>query len=80
MAEQDNQEILPTTNPKKEHSYTYWVDEKNKSRDLPEEHKPKKIETPLFVTDKYISPQQAWQPQVHRNGTLLERGNSALYR
>jgi len=57
MTEQTNQEIPPTTNIKKEHSYTYWVDEKNKSRDLPEEHKPKKIETPLFVIDKYISSQ-----------------------
>ena len=28
---------------KKLNSYTYWVDEKNKSRDLPEEHRPKKI-------------------------------------
>ena len=32
---------------KKEASYTYWVDDKNKSRDLPEEHRPKKIEAPV---------------------------------
>lgn len=38
-----------TTNPpaKKENSYTYWVDEKSRSRDLPVEHQPKKIEGPL---------------------------------
>ena len=80
MAEQNNQEIPSTNYSKKEHSYTYWVDEKNKSRDLPEEHKPKKIEKPLFVTDKYISPQLAWLPQVHPSGTLPELGSSAQYR
>ena len=36
-------EALPI---KKEHSYTYWVDEKNKSRELPEAHRPKKIDSP----------------------------------
>lgn len=42
MAEETNTDTagLPL---KKEHSYTYWVDSKNKSRDLPEEHRPKKI-------------------------------------
>lgn len=29
---------------KKQSSYTYWVDEKNKSRDLPPQQQPKKIE------------------------------------
>jgi len=30
---QKEQNVEPAL--KKEHSYTYWVDEKNKSRDLP---------------------------------------------
>lgn len=29
------EETIPN-NVKKEHSYTYWVDEKNKARELPE--------------------------------------------
>ena len=41
MAEDIKTEAL--TPSAKEHSYTYWVDEKNRSRELPEEHKPKKI-------------------------------------
>lgn len=35
MAEENNTEGLDVPS-KKEHSYTYWVDEKNKSRELPE--------------------------------------------
>jgi hypothetical protein len=30
-------------------SYTYWVSDNNKSRELPEEHRPKKIETPVVA-------------------------------
>jgi hypothetical protein len=29
---------------KQQNSYRYWVTENNKSRELPEEHRPKKIE------------------------------------
>ena len=36
-----------TENGKKINSYTYWVDSNNKSRDLPEQHRPKKVEVPL---------------------------------
>jgi hypothetical protein len=40
---EDKKEVVEKPAIKKEHSYTYWVDEKNRSRDLPEEHRPKKI-------------------------------------
>ena len=33
----------PPTVLKKENSYTYWVDEKNKSKNLPAEQQPKKV-------------------------------------
>lgn len=52
VKEETTKEIKP--NIKKEHTYTYWVDEKNKSRELPEEHKPKKIEPHLHVSETYI--------------------------
>lgn len=39
---------------KKEHTYTYWVDEKNKSRELPEHHKPQKIDPPPSAAEVYL--------------------------
>lgn len=35
---------------KKTASYTYWVDEKNKSRELPPEQRPQKIDPPKPTT------------------------------
>ena len=40
-------------NSKKTVSYTYWVDEKNKSRELPEEHRPKKIDPASVAQNTY---------------------------
>lgn len=39
---------------KKQHSYTYWVDDKNKSRELPEQHRPKKIDPPPVTSVQYL--------------------------
>ena len=44
MSEEMKQE--KASNPTKAASYTYWVDEKSRGRELPEEHKPKKIDPP----------------------------------
>ena len=43
-----SQEVKPDgrAEMKKTASYTYWVDEKSKGKELPEAHKPKKIDPP----------------------------------
>ena len=54
MSELNNQEKpVPT---KKQHSYTYWVDDKNKSRDLPDEQKPQKVTPPIEAPKKQDAP------------------------
>lgn len=49
----DNTEVKKA-GVKKEHTYTYWVDEKNKSRELPEHHKPQKIDPPPSAAEVYL--------------------------
>lgn len=44
---------------KKENSYTYWVGDNNKSRDLPPEHQPKKIDGPVQQVTSQQGP-SAW--------------------
>ncbi len=45
---------------KKENSYTYWVDPNNKSRELPAEHLPKKLDTPIQQTVTNAQGASAW--------------------
>lgn len=49
-----NEEVKPKQDPnvKKTASYTYWVDNKSIGRELPEEHKPKKIDPPPQAANK----------------------------
>ena len=49
---------------KKEISYTYWVDPNNKGKELPEEHRPKKVDPPPLAETAY---------QLHHIVTTLAR-------
>lgn len=44
---EEEEEDVNEEGVKKKISYTYWVDDKNKSRELPVENRPKKIEAPI---------------------------------
>lgn len=37
---------------KKKHSYTYWVNEHTKSRELPPEQQPVKLEKPISIVSR----------------------------
>ena len=71
-----SEEPKPVPVIKKEHSYTYWVGEDNKSRELPEEHRPKKVDPPPQVESRYASMHLATAPRGLRNGTVWAPGRS----
>ena len=73
-----SQEVKPDggLEKKKTSSYTYWVDEKSKGRELPEEHKPKKIDPPPQAANEYEEDESA-RASDPRNGTPQALGRSA---
>lgn len=63
---------------KKEHSYTYWVDPNNKGKELPEEHRPKKVDPPPEVETAYQLHHIVTTP-AHPSGTRSARGRNAAF-
>lgn len=61
---------------KKEHSYTYWVDPNNKGKELPAEHRPKKVDPPPEVETAYQLHHIVTTP-VPLSGTHSARGRNA---
>ena len=76
-----SEEVKPkqNTNSKKTASYTYWVDEKSKGHELPEEQKPKKIDAPPQASHEYSSIDKGMEAGP-RSGIHQGLGRSAMWR
>lgn len=63
---------------KKENSYTYWIDPNNKGKELPEEHRPKKVDPPPLVDTAYQLHHIVTIP-APRSGMRSARGRNAAF-